>query len=203
MSALLCLVYAQLVQCLGRTAQIHSTTVSIIPSYTSSFTYPRAFPFLSFTTRIFSTGWQGRFRVLGGFVSMAAGLLCSQTAAQEETGGESRRKSLNVPISMQGHVCCGRQCLQRQAAVGVPLLHSAPGEDGVAGIRLQQAGAEGQMPLAGAERRLPHLPHACCLTDELSGIIRTLQAKCHRNREVPNFLLGINKGKSYIHILCI
>lgn len=117
---------------------------------------------------------------------------------------ESKRKSLNVPISMQGQGCCGRQCSQRRAPAGMPGLCCGPGEDESTGIWVQQAGAYGQLPLAGAARRIPHQTLVCSLTDELSGIIHTLQAKRPRNSEAPNFLLGRNKGRNCIFWnLCI
>lgn len=190
MSAFLCPVHARLVQCLGTTAQTRSCHSQHYPFPLLRLYAPSSIPFFELHRRNLLQRLvqqvQGVWRL--SFHGSQAPLLPDGSSGGDRR--ESKRKSLNVPISMQGQGCCGRQHSQRQAAVGVPWLHGGPGQDRVAGIWLQQAGAEGQ------QGRVPHRTHTCSLSDELSGIIRTWQAKCPRNQEASNFLFGVNRDKN-------
>lgn len=163
MFALLCPVYTQLVQGLGRTAQTCSRQGQHYPFTLFCLYAPSSIPFFELHHRNLLQRLvrqvQGIWRL--GFHGSRAPLLPDGSSGGDRR--ESNRKSLNVPISMQGQGCRGRQCSQRWAAVGVPWLHSGPGAHGVAGIWLSQAGAEGQLPLAEAARRVPHRTHTCYL----------------------------------------
>lgn len=137
----------------------------MIPSHSSAFIPPQASPFwaspLEFSPKV---GRQFRGFWMLGFHGSRAPLLPNGSLGGDRR--ESKRKSLHVPISMQGQGCCGKQCLQKRAAVGVPQLHGRPGRDRVTAIWLQLEGAEGQLALAGAV--------ACLLREDTSRVMHLL-----------------------------
>lgn len=137
MSAFLCVVYTQLVHCLGGTAQTRSCHGQHYPFPLLHLYALSSIPFFELHHRNLLQRLvqqvQGVWRL--SFHGSRAPLLPDGSSGGDRR--ESKRKSLNVPISMQGQGCHGWECWQRRAVVGVPRLYSGPGEDGVTGIWLQ------------------------------------------------------------------
>lgn len=157
MSAFLCPVYTQFVQCLGRTAQTRSR-------HSQHFAFPLLRLYTPSSVPFFELHRQNLLQrlvqqVLGvwrlGFHGSRAPLLpdCSSGGDRRE----SERKSLNVPISMQGRSHQGRQAALEKVVIG----------RGALAEWLQQAGAEGQLPLAGGYHT-GHIPAVLEMTSPVS-----------------------------------